>query len=30
VMAMTPSQQWQRRLHINGNDIIMTRATMPA
>jgi hypothetical protein len=30
-MAMTPSQQQQRRLCINnGNNAIVTRATMPA
>ncbi len=26
----SPLQQWQRCLHINGNDAIMTRATTPA
>jgi hypothetical protein len=26
----SPSQQLWRRLHINGNDAIMMRATMPA
>jgi hypothetical protein len=24
-----PSQQWQRHLHINSNNVIMARATMP-